>query len=80
MYYNSMTSREREENGSQREPKGSQMGAKGVPEGKGSQRKPNWIQMEAQGSHRQALGAEWEPNGYQNEARDATKMLNHCTS
>ena len=43
MHYNSMTTCEREEKGSQSEPNGSQMGAKGIPEGRqnGAKRMPN---------------------------------------
>ena len=59
MHYNSMASRERDEKRSQRGPKGSQMGAIGLPEGnerepkgskrgaKGEPKGSRWSQMEA---------------------------------
>ena len=89
MHYNSITSCEREEKGSQREPKrikkkpnGSQRGArrerkaaKGIP--KGAKWESNASKGEPKGSQ---MGAKWVPKGSLNEGRGAQRILNHVNS
>ena len=57
-----------------REPTGSQVGAKWVPEGnerepKGSQREQNGSRMEATGSQREPKGTKSEPKGCQKDVK-----------